>query len=94
MPLEPAAEAVESGKQHAFGDVGLIELVADFPFKPSWNDDTAEQVGVSREPSTVSPGSKAWTSGLHPGTPAAPILTPIPLVTHSSARLQLDRGTG
>ena len=33
VPRQPAAQAVEIGKQNTFVDVGLIELVADLPFE-------------------------------------------------------------
>src|SRR5947209_4357590 len=50
LPLEPAAEAIEAGEQDALGDVGLVELVADFPFQCPPQNDTPAQVGVLPEP--------------------------------------------
>src|SRR5687768_9757797 len=41
IPLQPLRQAIESGEQHALGDVGLIELVAHFPLQLRGNDDAA-----------------------------------------------------
>src|SRR5204863_9581562 len=41
VAFQPLREPVETGKEHALGDVGLIELVADFPFQLSGDDDAA-----------------------------------------------------
>src|SRR5690606_1178722 len=45
-----AAQTVQTGEEHPFGDVRLVEPVAKFPFQLSRNDDFAPQVGVSGEP--------------------------------------------
>src|SRR2546423_3683368 len=41
VAFQPLREPVEAGEEHAFGDVGLIEFVAYFPFQFRRNDDAA-----------------------------------------------------
>src|SRR5688572_33423729 len=50
IPLERAAQAIKSWEQRAFGDVGLIQLVADFPLQLSRNDDASYEVRMRLQP--------------------------------------------
>ena len=64
---EPAAQAVQAGKEHALVDVGLVQLVADLPLQPGRHDDTAAEFRVSRSQSSrtafgldISEKSASW----------------------------------
>ena len=46
MAREPATEAIKPWEKHPLCDVGLVELVADFPLYLSGNDDPACDIGV------------------------------------------------
>jgi len=50
VPRQPAAQSVEIGEEHAFVDVGLIQLVANFPFERRRDDDTTAEVRVPLQP--------------------------------------------
>lgn len=50
LTFEEAADAFEPGEEDAFGDVGLVELVADFPFEFGGDDDFLPEVGMLGEP--------------------------------------------
>src|SRR5690349_2552059 len=50
VPRQPAAQSVEIGEEHAFVDVGLIQLVANFPFERRRDDDTTAEVRVALQP--------------------------------------------
>ena len=45
VALEPAAEAIDAGVDDALGDVGHVELVANFPFEAGGKDDAAGEAG-------------------------------------------------
>jgi hypothetical protein len=47
VSLQPLRQTVETGEEHALGDVGLIELVAHFPLQARRNDDALVR-GVAR----------------------------------------------
>ena len=47
---QPAAQAVEIGKQNTFVDVGLIELVADLPLEMRRDDDAPTELGSLPQP--------------------------------------------
>src|SRR5687767_309021 len=48
---QPAAQAIETGKENALGDVGLVELVADLPLRLGRNDQLPGKVRPFMEPS-------------------------------------------
>jgi len=50
MPSEPSAQAVQTGKKHPFGDIGLVQLVADLPFEFRRDDDFSGDFGALYEP--------------------------------------------
>src|SRR5215472_5816908 len=43
VAAQPAAQAIESGEEHAFRHVCLVEFVADFPLQLRGNDDSPTQ---------------------------------------------------
>lgn len=50
VAFEPIGESVEAGEEDAFGNISLIEFVADFPFEFGGDDDAACDFGVLVEP--------------------------------------------
>jgi hypothetical protein len=50
IALEHATQPVQTGEQHALGDVRLVELVAHFPFQLRRDDDLVRQGAVRADP--------------------------------------------
>src|SRR3954447_21440799 len=50
VPLQPRAQPVEPGEQHPFGDVRLIELVANLPLELRREEHATPQIGIPLEP--------------------------------------------
>src|SRR5262249_21758191 len=56
LPFEPATQPVEPREQDALGDVGLVELIADFPLQGVREDDAPTELRVLSKPLVESGG--------------------------------------
>jgi len=44
ISFKPSAQSVDSGEKNASGNIGLVELIADFPFEAGGYDDPEIQI--------------------------------------------------
>ena len=48
VTIQPLRQSIQVGEEHPFGDIGLIELVADLPFFVTRYDDLATKMRTAR----------------------------------------------